>query len=886
MASTVPITADLPVFPHLDLHLVLSGDLPLKIQVFSRTFTEAAPQPFVLTEQTQGSTFHFFAPHHSVGDRLNRLPTVNSQGVVTAQEPGVYLFQITVGGGFGVVVGRLQVHQEIEDWWFGNTSMTTAKDSKFAHAQPSLYAKFSNDSAAGTDLVGDITGHDYIELKSPSSDVVISSGGRLRGAAETTTPVIITGELKGAHKEGTRKEGTDKAHVLPVRVVDYAKSRTTLTRVRATDVANHEDQCNMVFIAEGFRAQDAQLFDRIVQRTVRDMFEKPRHQPYPLLSKSFNVFSSFEPSEQQLVTCGPRVVSAAGNGVDLTGRRIPESDPRGLPPNSYSVQELVERVGLPRRGENRSPQQLRDLWKTQSLTDFAEGRASDLVVETWKAHQSEGFLQASDTFYGLYLGRRWADGGRFHGQGEPAVQPPAGDAPNAPRLKEFIDRVYEFYRVAGHQTLELDPRRHAPEVYADSNAANPGNAVLGYLAGLRLAEPPNLPIGQNWVPDDTRFRKSRGMVAIIAYESLLGGTAFNKGTMTASTVGRQGKVEFTKASGTRPVMTRTPPPPVVAKEPLGVTDIDHLVNKVAHEFAHSFNLGDEYEDFGGDRQGDNDPFHDVIFDNLAKLSFLHQGAPPQDRKLNPGRIKWFAVPRVRISGKLLKPSQTLLPDIFEVTVGTADMGKWVQAFTDNAKVTVRNFTTGADNRQLPLSAAPADMLTNLTIASRPDEKQGTLFLQTSGPVAAIPVFKKGSVVFVQRTDPSGLPVFVVDKAVRDFVADPSPANQRSHGPLNRNRDTTKPFGKKEEETDLPINVPGFVPPKFAYQMVGIFEGGNHFAGGFYRASGECKMRGQDRGTTNDADLRGVFCFLCKWLIVNLIDPAQHAPLDAHQYPRA
>ncbi len=876
MSSTVPITADLPVFPHLDLHLVLTGNLPLKIQVFSRTFSEAAPKPFVLTDRTNGSVFHFFAPYHPTGSRLTNLPSVSNSGIVTATEPGVYLFQITVNGGFGVVVGRLQVHEKIEDWWFGNKSITTTKDSNFAHAQPSLYARFSEHPAAGTDAVGDITGHDYIDLTSPSPNVVIAPRGRLRGTAETTAPVTVSGTLKG----------TAISNTLPVRVVDHAKPRTTLKRVRATDVVNHEDQVNMVFVAEGFEAKDAQLFDRIVQRTVRDMFEKPRHQPYGLLSKSFNVFSVFEPSEQQLVTCGPRVVDRAGQaGRDFIGRRIPESDQSGFPENSYSVQQLVERVGLPQRGESRSPQQLRDLWKGQGLTDFVEGKATDLVIATWKEHQAEGFIEASDTFYGLYLGRRRADRSRFNGQGEPAVQPPASDTPNAPNLKEFIDRVYEFYRVDGHQTLELDPRRHAPEVYANSNATNPGDFVLGYLEGLRLSEPPNPPIGKNWVPDDTKFRKSRGMVAIIAYDPLLGGTAFNRGTLTASTVGRQGKVEFSAVPGARPVRTRTPPP-VLPTNPLGITEIDHLVNKVAHEFAHSFNLGDEYEDFGGDQQGDNDPTRDLPFDNLAKLTFLHQGAPPQDRKLNPDKIKWFAVPRMRVSGKLLVPSVPLVSDIFEVTVGTADIAKWVQAWQDNAKVTVHDFSTGADNRQLPLKATPSDVLANLTIATRPDEKQGTLFLQTPGPVAQLPVFKKGSAVFVQRTDLSGLPVFVVDKKVRDFVADPAPANQRSHGPLNRNRDTTKPFGKREEETDLPIGIPGFVPPKFAYQMVGIFEGGNHFAGGFYRASGECKMRGQDKGTTNDADLRGMFCFLCKWLIVNLIDPAQHAPLDAHQYPRA
>jgi hypothetical protein len=36
-------------------------------------------------------------------------------------------------------------------------------------------------------------------------------------------------------------------------------------------------------------------------------FEKPRHQPYGLLADSFNVFMSFVPSHDQLLTCGFRV---------------------------------------------------------------------------------------------------------------------------------------------------------------------------------------------------------------------------------------------------------------------------------------------------------------------------------------------------------------------------------------------------------------------------------------------------------------------------------------------------------------------------------------------------------------------------------------------------
>jgi hypothetical protein len=50
------------------------------------------------------------------------------------------------------------------------------------------------------------------------------------------------------------------------------------------------------------------------------MFDKPRHQPFPLLKESFNVFKAMLPSQQHLVTTSFGLTeSPAGAGLPIPG---------------------------------------------------------------------------------------------------------------------------------------------------------------------------------------------------------------------------------------------------------------------------------------------------------------------------------------------------------------------------------------------------------------------------------------------------------------------------------------------------------------------------------------------------------------------------------------
>jgi len=141
---------------------------------------------------------------------------------VTPLSIGTNLVQVRHGNEY--IIARIQVHDEIKGWWFGNSSITTAKDAVFAHSQPSLYALFSDDPS-GTDLVGDITGHKYVTLSSSDDSIfTVDANGRLQGFQEQEGDAVGDAKLNGAF--------LTQSHTLNVKVFDYAKPRKKLTTGR------------------------------------------------------------------------------------------------------------------------------------------------------------------------------------------------------------------------------------------------------------------------------------------------------------------------------------------------------------------------------------------------------------------------------------------------------------------------------------------------------------------------------------------------------------------------------------------------------------------------------------------------------------------------------
>lgn len=848
---------DIVLFPHCDLHVALHGAPALTLRVMSRNVSPIDPTTYALDDVTTSCTFDFFALYNDVGKRLDSLPHVDpATGLVTATTPGVYLFVVHHGDDY--LTARLQVHDTILGWWFGNTSITTAKDARFAHAQPSLYALFSEDPS-GSDQVGDITGHGYVALSSLAPNVfAVNRDGRVQGKAEGL------GNLEGTLLTVT--------HTLPVRVVDYARKRNTLAAIRAPDIAGASEMHNIVFIAEGFRDSDGdrKKFEEIVTNAVGEILDKPRHAPYNLLEGSFNIWRAYEPSQQHGLTCGFRVNDEDAGSVLSKGFPIPYEESLVEDLTKYTVELLVRRVGLPLRTEGRTTAQLLALWNSQSLTNFDPTLVDDKVVTAWKGQKSLGILEARDTLLGFRLGSRPAD--RISSQGG-RVPVPAVDASADPNLRGFVARVYEWFTFGASRSLVPDPRRHPPELFSDRFATNPGTSIMQYLSSLCWNSGSHPNIGLEWVPDPTgtTFKSSRGLVAVISQDDLIGGSNVCNFTMTANTLALSTNVAFEYANaGNERVMRRKLPDSI---EP----EMDNIIDTVAHEFGHSFNLLDEYEDFPG-----NDPNAtlqgnvDFDGDNVARLAAIYFNGTIQangtvvfnTNEINPNKVKWFDLLRIERSSMLIKDSETSGASI-KITIDKRFIGVWVDAKRASKHVNLRARDITVTGQQLPLKSDFAHHVADLEIGDI-SEAQGTILLGGPAlPPAPFPVFPKGSFIFIPRRDGGGSLRFVVEKQVLEKIT-------ATHQILNRDTDITK----VNAEEDSPVAIADFKPPCKAYKLIGIYEGAGHYAGRVYRPAGLCKMRKQTDTGTGD----GEFCHVCKYLIVNRINPGLHGLLDSLYYP--
>jgi hypothetical protein len=854
--------ADLVLFPNCDIHVALHGTPTLKFRVALRD-EDPSHLKNTLTEVTNQCAVDFFAPYNPVGNRLQRFVNIDlNAGTITPSAIGINIIQVRFQSLY--ILARIQVHDTIQDWWFGNASITTAKDANFAHAQPSIYARFSDD-ASHTDLVGDITGHGYVALTSSDpATLAVNADGRLQGLAEA---------VEADHKSVS---GTflGKTQSIPVKVVDYGKRRMSCEYVQTPNINNLDAMHNILFVAEGFRDtdEDRDKFNSIVGDIVDEMFSKPRHAPYNMLDASFNVFKAYETSAQHCLTCGFRVTAAdvalpGMNGTLKKGTPIPAPTSISKDPNIYTIEELVQIVGLPLRAEARDTAQLTALWSSQSLMRFDVGtnawvnnfdpaRVNDDLVAAWTAQASVGILEARDTIFGIILGFRPGD--RLAGASDPPITEPPADSPGVP-LFTFISRVYEWFNIEGPRTMSPDIRRHPPEL-STPGGRNLGAAVLSYIGNLWTQFAPAINAGAQWLPDPTgaSFKRSPGLVALITNESMLGGT--NMGHLiTANTLNADSNLSFDFAStGTQNFMRRTPDDSIKS-------ETGHIIDTVAHEFGHTFHLDDEYEDFAGDQ-----PSLPGDFDNRCVLSEVNLDANfAADRLIDPSKVKWFDLLRMDVADVLAKDSE-FTGGSLKLTIDKRTISRWAEAKKQNKQANVRRSITAANGRQLPLSFAEDDYIAALDIESV-DEAQGVVMLGGLNLPPTVPTFPAGSIVFVPKLDSSNRPVAVVEKAVLDALT-------ALHKPLNKDPDTTH----VNKDEDDPFDIANFKPPCKSYKVIGIYEGAGTFTGMVYRPAGLCKMRKIDDQGTGD----GEFCHVCKYLIVNRVDPSFLAIMDKKYYPSA
>jgi hypothetical protein len=388
---------------------------------------------------------------------------------------------------------------------------------------------------------------------------------------------------------------------------------------------------------------------------------------------------------------------------------------------------------------------------------------------------------------------------------------------------------------------------------------------MQFIKNLHYKYSPNQQIGTQWVPDpnSTVLQKSRGLIALIAHDGLSAGTAFNAGTITALDLNDSTSLRYEyHNTSTEKIMRRNPP------ENISVM-YDDIVDTLTHEFGHSFNLNDEYENFIEDKWESLD-----FADNIASLYTIKLNDDFRDNRLiDMDMVKWFELLRIKLSSVLTEDS---LEDAgrYKVKIDSRYGGRWKEAKDQNKKARLRKLMITREGVQLPLHNTPLHYVYDLDIIDV-DEVNGYIILGGSDlPALPLPVMTKGSTLFIPLKNDEDELMYVVEKKVLNFLKNNA---TNKNLPLNKNSDTTR----INNDEDNPKDIPDFKAPCKSYKLIGIYEGANTYTGMQYRPAGACKMRGNH--TSGEA---GEFCFVCKYLIVNRVDPGLHDILDHNYYPTA
>jgi hypothetical protein len=133
------------------------------------------------------------------------------------------------------------------------------------------------------------------------------------------------------------------------------------------------------------------------------------------------------------------------------------------------------------------------------------------------------------------------------------------------------------------------------------------------------------------------------------------------------------------------------------------------------------------------------------------------------------------------------------------------------------------------------------------------------------PAQVVAAFPAGSVILAPRLF-ANAPVRFIPAALGAQLA--------AAGPFSASSAQCVPVA-----TPAPPNVAGFVWPRHQLQAVAAYEVGAGFNCGVIRPTGECKMRTVVQTTEPPTD----FCFVCKYAMAYLIDPAALAVIDG-EYP--
>ena len=735
----------------------------------------------------------------------------------------------------------IQLGQKFDDG-AGNNVFEVSLLQKKAQYKASVYATFDDNT------IGDVTNqHGLTWERGPGvnvNDITFDSGGAFEVATSAvgkTLPVRVQLPARLTGAGVTAATGNVIVRESWLNANPFAERLTgSPTQLPAADIPN------VLFVGEGFTNRDE--FRKAAVSVYNRLRDEPKTTPWNHLFKNrMNAWMLFEQSRESSASClyesigfkNVRLEDGKPHDIALPlGEILILGSDRLDDRAGLTIARLAALVGLPTPADGSAMlgAKIRD-WRQLVDPNFGTGALviSNTEFEFWKRLSERILVEERDTAWGLRCGEK-------------------------PKQSSIVGtNMIALNHEARLQRSNLD--LFFSRVRADS--------ASGDLIGERF-----------WGRDrQGKFGKDYGLVVFLVGGARTIGTRFrethfpqrdvNTG-IGAGIVDDRVMQNFLgpQFSGTFPFFLwkksaqsfELEPFPVPASVPLAP------FATIAHELCHSFNVEDEYSLLGRDLMPAADQARLVSVFNLQGRNDLVSAG-----QLAGEKIKW-RWPRIKKAG-VLESAPTVGPQI-SVTLRAGDVAQFV---VDE----IVRF------RHRDILKTPHNDLSSPDLKVRgKNETDRTVLLE---PLATTTVdwaaFGPNSLLYApvkapteSRNNPTG-DVYgeVLSPLMRDHISKPGPGHQ-----------SKTPCENEEEREQTPVNLPAnLIRPKEHRRIVGLFSGGKEFACDVYHASGECIMR-KETGLFTPRGL-GVdptrdrqtyqFCQVCRYSLVDQIDPKQHNEID-------
>lgn len=769
---------------------------------------------------------------------------------------------------------RMHVHESIQKIWLTPATLTIHVGSD--ECRFTVLALFDD----GT--VGDIT--DWTQLTYQSADPtavsVLGPSGATETSAATTAGVlaaadagresVITVSLNLAAPP-TNLSATAKVFTAPKWEEVGKTAKVQFVAGPLTPQADDMDpthpgsaaaviqgKVNILFVAEGFPAGKESVFrNDIVKKIVEtELLKSGNLQPFKLLADSINYWSVFVESRDEAVSVLDDH-EPLGSALERPAFEVPLARPPQSTGNVWTPLEMMHEGGLPLPSEPSAsdPQ----AWATgrRKIYDIPAGAPANPRIEPadvgeWNDLKSRTLLNERDTVFGM-----------AH-----------YDRPRASGQDRAEGRLLPDMRRTGAKSIEtfLENLKFG----ADAVTSRPYD------------------IGENWVEDPSGAGggKDFGLVCFVCQSGTRGGswkvavTQLLSRNIAFSTVGPgagERVMVRAAANGTDVV------PPAGTKIPAAI-----LASQVAYGIGSAFGLQDENGDGAG---GVRSSGVNVTGANL-QLEVLMANTTAGTRTLDARKIPWLW-PRIRNAGLVevqLDPSGNVISPLTCDQSGNASptgtfllvrlLQKPSQPFNPGDAVRLRGALTRFGS-SVSWNSSSSDPIASFPLSVETILGNGDVVLKPSTPPAQqlgyLPV-AAGTVLdppmFAQVVQCYLIAPRVVSGTENTLVAEPifnwivstsSPLNAPANAQGALCAPAIFPVGDViPTNLPVPLTLPKKLPSKA--DIIGLYDGGAGFDCGVFRSAGRCRMRRGHDATTP-------FCHVCRYVIVDHVNPAKHRKLD-------